>query len=377
MVERHGREPDAVLDVVAIRSATSTAARIRNRGASLPRSSDGLRHAPHDVRLALFQPVHFRAAHVHLVQQRGAKRSDDARRRDEPRGFLAPARSSSRRIAASRSARLTSSTRISYARFTSELRFDASSPAYTSGWNFFEAPRSSRGSGSKTRRPGSRAPRTRRRTPSRPSATEVGFRKKNPTWRARRARGRRARARAARGTAVRRASRTRGDDGCPTADDERLATARIHVGVVLPKVYALAGLSAFCTDAFRGRGSFARFRAVFRGSIRSQGNCGHAEENRPRGFGRWTRVTLGEFGFYQSSNLFRLFFSHATFFARAAMAGVRPPRKRSLPRVTRQLLDDIRKQLRNRWVRIPTRARSGLGKHALIVCRPRARVCRV
>lgn len=70
-------------------------------------------------------------------------------------------------------------------------------------------------------------------------------------------------------------------------------------------------------------------------------------------------MTLGEFGFYQSSNLFRLFFSHAHF-ARAAMAGVRPPRKRSLPRVTRQLLgDDIRKQLRNRWVRIPTRARSG------------------
>ena len=47
-------------------------------------------------------------------------------------------------------------------------------------------------------------------------------------------------------------------------------------------------------------------------------------------------------------------------FARAAMAGVRPPRQRSLPRVTRELLgDDIRKQLRNRWVRIPTRARSG------------------
>ena len=42
------------------------------------------------------------------------------------------------------------------------------------------------------------------------------------------------------------------------------------------------------------------------------------------------------------------------------MAGDRPPRKRRLPRVKRQLLgDDIRKQLRHRWVRIPTRARSG------------------
>ena len=44
----------------------------------------------------------------------------------------------------------------------------------------------------------------------------------------------------------------------------------------------------------------------------------------------------------------------------AHMAGDRPPRKRRLPRVTRQLLGDgIRKQLRHRWVRIPTRARSG------------------
>ena len=101
--------------------------------------------------------------------------------------------------------------------------------------------------------------------------------------------------------------------------------------------------------------------------------CRFADSLRPSGVARntYARSVSRKWWKAHSRFFFSIFGRVSTLFdfpfsdgpkptSHAHMAGDRPPRKRRLPRVTRQLLGDgIRKQLRHRWVRIPTRARSG------------------